>query len=171
MPRLTGPVRSALADWWSLAYDAGFGGYSATDTITAASDLARQTGRSFAFATGNAIATLFGYARRMSNASDVLTSAADNHYIESKHIAIPPWARDEQAMNTNPIWHVTYHFTTIDATGAQSTAFKTSIFEYPQPFPDTVGALKEAVTEDAQALASKYGLTFVGIDLHQILAV
>lgn len=169
MPRLTANVRSALADWWDLAAQAGYGDYTTTDVIQAAADLAEQFGRRLSFGESSAIATLYGYARRMSNASGEVQDAEDEHYIESKHIAVPPWARDEREMNTNPMWHVSYQFRYIDNAGVEHNDYKTSVFE--TQLPDTIGALKDALGEDAEALASKYGVTLVGVDLHQILAV
>jgi hypothetical protein len=38
-------------------------------------------------------------------------------------------------------------------------------------FPDTIGELKDAVNEDAQAMADKYGVQLQSVDLLQILAV
>lgn len=169
MPRLTDNVRSALADWWSLAIDAGFGGFRTTELIEAASDLANQAGRSLSFGESSALATLFGYARRMSNAAEAVQGAPDETYISPEHVAIPPWAREERQMNTNPIWHVTYLFTS-ERNGVISSEYKTSVFQGVQ-LPQTVGELKDALAEDADALASKYGVNLLNVDLHQILAV
>lgn len=169
MPRLTTEQTRALANWWDLAQSAGFGGYTATDTIEAASDIASQFGRSLTFSESTAIAVLYGYAKRMSNAADNLQAALDSDTIIADHIATPPWARDEAVMNTAPIWHVSYLMTFIDADGELQSEYKTSVFE--MTMPDTIGGLKDAITEDAQALASKYGVAFSGIDLAQILAV
>jgi hypothetical protein len=169
MSRLTATQRTALADWWQLAVDGGFGGYLANQVTAAAADLARQTGRVFTFATSQAVAALFGYARRMSNAATEAQNADDAEYIQSQHIAIPPWARDQSDMNTYPIWHVTYKFTYIDTFGVQHTEYKTSIFD--TQLPATIGALKSAIEDDAQAIAGKYQVSYVSTDLHQVLAV
>ena len=77
MARLTDAVQSALAQWWPLAMHAGYSGYTSTDTVSAASDLANQYGQSISFSEGSSIATLFGYARRMSNAADNVQSASE----------------------------------------------------------------------------------------------
>jgi hypothetical protein len=169
MARLNETQRAVLADWWTLAYDAGFGGYSTTDLLGAAKSIADASGVSLSFAENTALATLYGYARRMSNAADTVQSALDADTIGPDHIAVPPWARDEAVMNTVPIHHVTFAFTFTDQSGATVTEFRTSVFE--MTFPDTMGELRDAVNEDAQAMADKYRVEFVSADLLQILAV
>jgi hypothetical protein len=169
MARLNDTQRGALFDWWSLAMDGGFGGFNAREVTSAAADLARRTGRSFTFATSQAVASLFGYARRMYNAHAELVNAADSDYIQSQHIAIPPWARDQTDMNAYPIHHVTYKFTYIDSAGVQHIDYKTSVYDIP--LPNTVGELKAGIEHDAQVLAAKYQVQFVDVELHQILAV
>jgi hypothetical protein len=170
MPRLTANVASALADWWTLALDAGFKGYRSTDLVSAARDIAEQNGRTLSFSEGTALASLFGYARRMYNAGQEVQNAGEDDYIESKHIATPPWARDVNAQNANPIWHVTYELSTMDEEGNVSTSFKTSVFEGPN-MPDTIGELNDAIEEDAHALSSKYEVAYVDHNVTQILAV
>lgn len=169
MPRLSDTVRSALADWWQLAVSEAFAGTTATDTIVLANAMAKLAGRTLSFAESSAISSLYGYGRRMFNASAAVIAAADRDYISPEHVATPPWAREEHEQNTYPIWHVTYQFTYIDATGVQHTEHKTSIFEVN--FPQTIGELRDAIDADAQALASKYRVSLVGTELHQILAV
>lgn len=169
MPRLTTNQRATLADWWNLAYDAGFGGFTTTDLISAASDIVRQAGISLSFQTSQDLAVLYGYARRMSNAADVVQSALDTATITADMKSIPPWARDEQILNTTPIHHVIFEFTYIDQAGVLTTDFRTSVFE--MTFPGTIGDLKDAVTEDAQAMADKYGVQFQSINLLQIQMV
>jgi hypothetical protein len=171
MPRLTAAVASALADWWPLALSAGFGGFQAGDLQSAARDIAADNDITLPFSAYTSLATLYGYARRMSNASGAVHAADDADYIASEHIAIPPWARDEQAQNASPIWHVQYQFTYLDENGVQQSEYKTSVFEYPSPFPDTIGGLREAINGDAQVLADKYGVQLLNVELHQILAV
>lgn len=169
MPRLTAGQRSALADWWELTQHAGYGGYTTTDLIAAASDIAQQFGRSLSFSESSSLAVLYGYARRMFNASQEVQNAAREDYITGAHIAIPPWARDENAMNTSPIWHVTYNATFIDQNGDTITEYKTSVFE--GVLPPTIGDLQDAIEEDAQALSVKYQYQFVSAELTEILAV
>lgn len=169
MPRLNTTQAAALAAWWPLVQTAASGGYTSTDVIAAAADLARQAGGALSFAEGSAISTLYGYARRMANAAAAVQAATPETVISGEHVAVPPWARDEVAMATAPIWHVTYTFTYLDQAGNQQADFRTSVFE--MTLPTTAGELAGAIAQDAQALADKYGVTLLDAQLHQILAV
>lgn len=169
MARLNDVQRSALANWWTLAETAAGGGFTVTDTVTAASQLAQQAGSSLSFAESAAISTLYGYARRMTNAAGELQAAADEQTITADMMATPPWARDEQVMNTTPIWHVTYEFNYLDQGGVLQSGFRTSIFE--MTLPETIGELKDAISADAQALADKYNVTLQEANLTSVLAV
>ena len=169
MPRLSDTQRSVLADWWTLAYDAGFGSYTATDLNNAAKQIAADAGVTLSFAEYTALSVLYGYANRMSHAADELQSALDDAIIGPEHMATPPWARDESVMNSVPIRHVIFEFTYTDQSGVTQTDYRTSVFE--MTFPDTVGDLKDAITEDAQAMADKYKVTFESVNLLQILEV
>lgn len=169
MPRLNDVQRAALATWWTLAEAAAGGGFTTTDTITAAADLAGQAGRSLTFTESAAISTLYGYARRMSNAAGELQSASPGDFINSDMVAVPPWARDEQVMNTTPVWHVTFRFDFLDAAGELQSEFRTSVFD--MTLPDTAGDLQNAIEDDAQALADKYNVRLQSAQLHSILAV
>jgi len=148
---------------------AGYGGYTATDTVAAAADLANQQGRSLAFNEGSALATLFGYARRMSNAADVVQGLSREDYITPDAISTPPWARDQSEIDTLPIWHVHFDLTTSDEAGNITTERKVSVFR--MTLPDTIGELQDAVASDAEAMAKKYGQQFVASDIMEIQSV
>lgn len=169
MTQLNDVQRAALAQWWNLASDAAQKGLTATDTVTAASQLAADAGRSLSFAESGAIATLYGFARRMTNAAGVLQGATSADVIDSSMMAVPPWARDTQTMLTTPIWHATFTFTYLDQAGNQVTDFRTSVFE--MTLPETVGELQSAVTEDAQQMADKYNVRLLSAFLHSLSAV
>lgn len=169
MARLTDVQSAALANWWDLAQHAANNGFTSTDLITAASDIAQQAGRSLTFEESSAIASLYGFARRMFNGSEALQSASADTSITPDVMAIPPWARDEQVQNTVPIWHTTFEFTFIDQAGNQVTEFKTSVFD--MTFPDTIGELTDNVQSDAEAMAAKYGVSLIGTSLISLLAV
>ena len=126
-------------------------------------------GHSLTFGETSAATVLYGYAARIRNAGEAARGALDETYIGPEHVAVPPWAREEREMNANPIWHVTYQFTS-ERNGVISTDYKTSVFQRGQ-IPATIGELKAAIEGDAQVLASKYSVNLVNVDLHQILAV
>lgn len=169
MPRLSQAQTVILADWWTLVVAEAFIGTISSDVISLAQATAQKSGRSLAFAESSGIATLYGYARRMFNAAAAVQAAAAADTITPEHIGVPPWARDEVTMATAPIWHATYTFTYLDQAGNQVSDFRTSVFE--MTMPGTIGDLAAAITEDAQALADKYGVTLVDAVLHQVLAV
>ena len=169
MARLTDNVRAALGEWWTLAQAAGYGDYTATDTITAAADLASQAGQSLSFGESSAIATLFGYARRMSNAAEIVQSLEREDVITPAAIATPPWARDEQEIAALPMWHVHFDFTYTNEAGDTVTERRVSVFR--MTLPDTMGELQDAVTADAQAMAAKYGVDFIGADVREIHSI
>lgn len=169
MPRLTDNVRSALPDWWNLAVDVAAKRLGSSFLLEAMAFASEAAGHSLTFAETSAATVLYGYAARVRNAGEAVRAASDETFIGPEHVAIPPWAREERDMNANPIWHVTYQFTS-EQNGVTSTDYKTSIFERGQ-IPDTIGELKAALEEDANALASKYGVNLLSVDLHQILAV
>jgi hypothetical protein len=169
--RLNPAQTEALGKWWStgLLQQAVREGFTATDTIAAASDLARQFGEGLTFAESQSIATLYGYAFRMERAASEFVSADLGDSIDAKHIGVPPWARDEQVMNTAPIWNATFRFDFIDQNGNAQSEYRTSVFE--MTLPDTIGELVDAMHDDAEAMAEKYDVQLVGIQPIELLAV
>ena len=169
MARLSEVQTRALGDWWLLAQDFANSGLTATELIEQAAPLAVERGRSLTFDESTAIAVLYGYGRRMYWAAQEVQRALDSDGIEAKHLGVPPWARDEQVMNAAPIWHVTYKFMFTDQQGVLHEEWRTSVFE--MTFPATIGELKDAIGEDAAALAEKYRVNLVGTVLERILSV
>jgi hypothetical protein len=170
MPRLAANVRSALADYWNLAVEQAGNRTGSASFISIAASLAREAGGTISFNTAKALPVLYGYASRVRNAGESIRNASDETFIGPEHVAVPPWAREETAQLAAPIWHVTYLFTAANSAGIVSQEYKTSIFEHTG-FPQTVGQLKDAIQADAQALADKYGVNLINVDLHQVLAV
>ena len=169
MARLADNVRQALGSFWNLTHQAAYNGYTTTDTITAASSLMRDAGQSLQFSESSAIATLYGYARRMFNASQVVQGLQPHEAITADAIAIPPWARDEAEMATLPIWHVHFDFTYTDQSGNQVTDRRVSVFR--MTLPETMGELQDAIDADAEAMAKKYGVDFISASILEIHSV
>ena len=84
-------------------------------------------------------------------------------------IGTPPWARDQQVMNTAPIWHATFEMTFTDQEGNTRTEFRTSVFE--MTLPETVGELTADILDDAEAMATKYDFTLLSVSPHSLQAV
>ena len=169
MARITTSQAAILGSLWDLIQNFANNGFTASELNEAVAGIARDTGASLSFSDYRDISVLYGFARRMYNAATEAQNALDDTIIGPEHQSIPPWARDEQVVNTSPVWHVTYTFTYIDADGNTNTDYKTSVFE--MTFPATIGDLKAAINEDAQALADKYGVDLQEVGLEQILAV
>lgn len=169
MARLNDAQTSALADWWNLLRAEASLGTTVTDVQVVAAATAANAGRSLTFEESTAIAVLYGYARRLDNAATAFQGADLADTITPDLIGIPPWARDQQVMNTAPIWHSTFEFTYIDQAGNQQTDFRTSVFT--MTLPSTVGELTDALQSDAEAMAQKYEVTLVGINPIELLAV
>lgn len=169
MARITDTVRTALGYWWNLISDAARAGFTVTDTVQLANQVASDLGGSLSFAENTAISTLYGYARREVNAGNAFTAGDPGQQIDANMISVPPYARDDQEMATYPLYHVKFEYTYLDQAGNRQTTFRTSVF--PDQLPDTVGELTSAVLDDAEAMAFKYGHTLLSAIPVNILAV
>lgn len=169
MPRLSPGVSRVFGYWWQLISDFANNGFTVTETVQAANEIARDAGTSLSFSDNNAISQLFGMARGIVNAGDTFQAASPEQFISSEMIALAPYARDEAEMTTFPTYHVKFEYTYLDAAGVQQTAYKTSVFE--GQLPGTVGELTSDVLDDAEAMAAKYNHTLLSVIPLQILAV
>lgn len=169
MARLNDTLRAALGYWWDLISGAAQQGLPVTDTVQMANDIAQQQGRSLSFAENGAISSLYGYARRIENAGNSFQTTDPSLGITADMIAVPPWARDEQEMNTFPVYHVRFEYQYLDSAGNQQTGYRTSVFD--NGLADTIGDLTADVLDDAEAMAAKYGHTLLGVRPLTILAV
>lgn len=169
MPRLTDTLRTALGYWWNLVSDAATQGFTVTETVSIANNVAKSLGGSLSFSENTAISQLYGYARRIVNAGNVFQSADTAQFINADMIATPPYARDETEQATYPLYHVKFQYTYLDQAGERQVAYKTSVF--PDILPGTVGELTSAVLDDAEAMATKYGHQLLSAIPTQILAV
>jgi hypothetical protein len=169
MPRLDDTLRAALGYWWNLISDAALQGFTVTETVSIANQVAKDLGGSLSFAENSAISSLYGYARRGINAGNTLKAAAPEQGITAEMITSPPWARTEQEQVTYPLYHVRFTYTALDQAGNEVTLFKTSVF--PDVLPGTVGELTADVLDDAEAMAQKYNHTLLSVELDQIMAV
>jgi hypothetical protein len=169
MARITDNVRAALGYWWNLITDAARAGFTVTDTVQLANQVATDLGGSLSFKENTAISVLYGYARREVNAGNEFLSGDPAQGITAGMISTPPYARDLQEQSTYPLYHVRFEYTYIDSAGVQQTQFRTSVFS--DQLPQTVGELTAAVLDDAEAMAAKYGHTLLSAIPVNILAV
>lgn len=169
MPRLSETGRAALGYWWNLISDAAHSGFTVTETISIANQIARDMGTSLSFAENTAISQLYGYARGIENAGLTFQEAEAEQGITSGMVATAPYARDAAEQAAYPLYHVKFEYTYLDQSGNQQTTIKTSVF--PDALPGTVGDLTADVLSDAEGMASKYGHTLLSAVPLQILAV
>lgn len=169
MARLTDDLRSALGYWWNLITDAVQQGFTTAETTAVANQVARDLGGSLTFDENRAIATLYGYAKRMDNAAAVFQNSDGSATITPDMVATPPYARDEQEQATYPQYHVKFYYEFIDQSGAQRIEVKTSLI--PLTIGPTVGDVFDDIQSDAEAFAAKYGHQLVSATPFQILAV
>lgn len=169
MARLTDSLRSALGYWWNLITDAVQQGFTTAETTQVANQVAQEFGSSLSFDENRAIATLYGYAKRMDNAAAAFQNAPADLYITPDLIATPPYARDEQEQATYPQYHVKFYYEYIDQAGNQLVDIKTSVI--PFAVGPTVGDVFSDILSDAEAFAAKYGHQLVSATPFQILAV
>lgn len=169
MARLDDTLRAALGYWWDLVNGAASQGFTVTETISLANEVAQNLGTRLSFQENTAISQLYGYARRIINAGDTFQAANPSQGITSDMVSIPPYARDSQEMATYPLYHVKFTYVYLDQAGNQQSTTKTSVFH--DQLPDTVGELTAAVLDDAENMANKYRHTLLSVTPIQVLAV
>lgn len=169
MPRLNNTLRAALGYWWNLVSDAAQQGFTVTETVSIANEIANGLGSKLTFQDNTSISQLYGYARRIINAGAEFQNADPSQAITSGMVSVPPYARDTQEQTTYPLYHVKFTYVYLDSSGNQQSTTKTSVF--PDQLPDTVGQLTSDVLDDAEAMAEKYGHTLLSVTPIQILAV
>ena|SRR5579862_6259438 len=169
MPKLTDVQRQVLGYWWNLIEAAAREGFTTTETVAMANEVAQSMGERISFQENTAIGQLYGYARRIINSGVAFQAADGSQFINSDMISTPPYARDQAEQNAYPLYHVKFEYTYVDQSGVQQTNYKTSVF--PDQLPGTVGELTSAILDDAEAMANKYGHTLLSVQPTTILAV
>lgn len=144
---------AAYARWWTTALYAADHGFTSTDLVAAAADIATQEGQPLTFSEGTGIAQLYGYARNIATAADVLSAADDSSPITGNMISEAPFAATVQVQNTIPVWYAQTEVTYIDPEGNQVTGWRTWI--KTQVLPQSVGALRNRIADDLGDLLSQ----------------
>lgn len=169
MARLTDTLRAALGYWYNLVSDAARSGFTVTDTVQLANQVAKDLGSSLRPEENRAISSLYGYVRREVNAGLTFQAGDPNQFINSDMISVPPYARDEAEQATYPLYHVKFEYVYLDQAGNRQVTTKTSVFN--DQLPSTIGELTAQVLDDAEAMANKYGHTLLSATPLLILAV
>lgn len=115
--------------------------YSSADVVSAAAEIARAEGKSLAFSDFTGVAQLYGVARSMETAADVLTAAADAEPIADQHVSEPPWSRPLAVQTAAPMWQLRAEITYRAPDGSVITTWGTGVFH--NVLPTSVGALRD----------------------------
>lgn len=108
-------------------------------------------------------------ANTIQNSGRQFERATDETGLDARMMGEAPWSRPLAEQNALGIYQVRYQHTYVTAEGPQ-TEWRTSVFNAAD-MPDTVGELRDAIGQDAQQLADKYGVSHVEFGSVQILSV
>lgn len=148
-------------DWWALATtaaatkdQAGGYAYQVTDLQSAVSQIAAAEGISVGLTERAGISSLFGLARSMERAADVLTAAPDTAALTDAHVSEPPWSRPLAVQTAAPMWQLRAEITYRAPDGSVITTWGTGVFH--NVLPTTVGALRdESFLQFARMLSNR----------------
>lgn len=166
---MTDTVRAALGYWYQLISDAARAGFTVTDTVQLANQVAHDLGGSLRPDENRAISQLYGYVRREINAGNALQAASPDAFISEDMMSTPPYARVEQEQTTYPTYHVRFSYTHIDQAGNIRTEYKTDVI--PDVLPATIAELQAEVEDAAAGMAAKYGHSILEVQVLNILVV
>jgi hypothetical protein len=114
-----------------------------------------QYGLSRPGATAPDVSVIRGYANRIVAGARNLNNADDGDVITADMMAVAPYtSRNLNSISTNPIYQVRYQNTVQADDGTITTVWNTSVFTGTD-FPGTVGALRDAISNDAAELAAQ----------------
>lgn len=167
MPDLSDEARAALAYWPQIEYAAANHLPTAAlwDTLkAAASDLGLESPG----VTLQGVNQLRSMATTIQGASARLERSDPSYRMEGRLISEAPWSRSLAERDAMPMYQVRYQHTTVGPNG-EETSWRTSTFH--GQLPSTIEDLYDAIDEDAEHLADKYGHSHVGVSGHQVLAV
>lgn len=101
------------------------------------------------------VSTIRGYANRIVAGAQALARAAPTDSITADMMAVAPYtSRDLNAIAVNPVYHVRFQNTVQSSDGTVTQVWNTSVFTAAD-FPDTVGALRDAIDTNAAELAAQ----------------
>lgn len=149
-------IGETRSQWWNFAVqaaEAGFGepgGYTfqLNDFSSAAAQVRDTPGLGNYSPIG--VSQLFARARSIANSSLALTTADDTARLDTSMIGLAPWARDQGAMDTMPVWQIKAEVTYTDAEGFSYTETLTAMES--QVLPSSVGGLRSLASIKFQSL-------------------
>jgi len=101
------------------------------------------------------VSVIRGFANRIVNGARAFAAANPDDAITANMMATAPYtARTQQDIAVNPIYHVRYQNEVQAADGTISTRWSVSVFAATD-FPDTVGALQDAIDTHAAEMTAQ----------------
>lgn len=170
MPVIPENVTRALKYWGNIL-GAARDGLSTQDLWNSIRAQQEQYGLDTPGASASEVSVLRGYANRFVNAANALESGAPGDSITADMMAIAPYTdRNYAAINTNPVYKVTFNNRIQLPNGDIVEKFQTSIFEGTD-LPSTVGELQDTISFNAQQLAEAGSETSEGTPKGESLGV
>lgn len=145
---------NALKYWGSILTSA-YQRLSTADMWTAIHNQQQEYGLPKPGASAPDVSVIRGYANRIVAGSMLLNAADSSDSITADMMATAPYTtRDLNAISTAPVYHVRYQNMVELPDGTITQTWHTSIFTAAD-FPDTVGALRDAIDTHASELAAQ----------------
>lgn len=167
MSELSDAARKALAYWPQIEY-AAQARMTTADLWGVLRDHADELGLSSPGVTLRGVNELRSLATSIQASADRLERADPSARLDSRLVSEAPWGRSLAERDALPMFQVRYQHTTIGPNGPE-TSWRTSVIR--GQVPRTVQDLMDAVAEDAEMLANKYGHEHVGTGGHQALFI
>lgn len=167
MSDLSDQARKAMT-YWGEIQAAASEGMTTADLWSLIQDAAEEMGLESPGVTIRGVSELRGLAGRIIASGRTFATAGPEISLSGRDWAEAPWSRPLAEQNALGIWQVRFQHTTLGPDGPE-TQWRTSVFT--GSVPGTVGELRSALEEDAQAMATKYGVGHIGFDNVQLLVV
>lgn len=158
--QLTPSAQVVYPDWWSFATYAaaakeadGTYSYRVTDLGASLTEIGALSGQTIGFTERAGIASLFGIARQIELAADVLTAADDEDNITSKMVSEAPYSRPLAVQNAAPQWKIVAEISYRAPDGSEVTTWGTGFFH--NVLPSTAGAMRDEAFLQFQRMLAK----------------
>lgn len=140
--------------YYSDIIGAAYAGLNTSDMWTAIRAKAVYYGLPSPQTTPPDVSTIRGYANRIVAGAKALAGAQPTDSITADMMAVAPYtSRDLNAIATSPVYHVRYQNDVQASDGTVTQVWRTSVFTAAD-FPDTVGALQDAINTNAVELSA-----------------
>lgn len=165
MPNPLGVADKALFYWGDIE-SGTFAGESTADIWQRIRDRAESMGLDRPGISAQDVSKIRAAAGGVRSAATRLAGAPDEESTLGRYVGLAPWARPQEERNTIGRWQVRFEHQTFGDNGLESN-WRTVMFK--GQLPANIGDLRARISEDAQALADKYGVELAGVGSMNIL--